>query len=133
MSLFTNIHKVASRMIPMESIQYRICQGKSVDEYGQATLVFDEWKPIRAHVQPGIISSFGGKNVEEKVFKQMGLDFTHVYVTIWIDNTDLTLMVHKDGADQLKIRDRIFNVSNITNWIDFNGWKRIYCEEVIAP
>lgn len=133
MSMFGNIHKIASRMIPMESIRYRYAIGKSIDEYGQAKVTFGEWNVGKAHVQPGIISSFGGKNVEEKIYKELGLDFTHVYITIWVDNADITLMVRKDGADQIEVRGRVFNVSNITNWLDFNGWKRIYCEEEQNP
>lgn len=132
MSIFTNIHKIASRMIPREWIEYRIAKESITDEYGVRRSTFGEWTRLFVHAQPGIISSFGGKNLDEKDYKDMGLDFSHKFVTIWFDSADINTVYGGDSADQVKIRGKIFNVIQTADWIDFNGWKRAYCEEAIG-
>jgi hypothetical protein len=81
--------------------------------------------------QPGIVSSFGGKNIEEKDYKDMGLDFSHRYITLWVDSADIGTVANGISAVQVKVRDRIWNVIHTADWIVFNGWKRIYVEEVM--
>jgi len=131
MSLFTNIHKIASRIIPTQNVQYRVSGASTTDAYGMRKPSYGNWVSIRAHVNPGIISSFGGKNIEERDYKDMGLDFTHRFLTVWLDGANLKTLVNKDSPDQIKIGDSIFNIIQTADWLDFNGWKRLYCEEVL--
>ena len=131
MSLFANIHKRASRIIPRQKILYRTSSDSTTDSYGVRKSSYGDWVAIRAHVTPGIVSSFGGKNIEERDYKDMGLDWSHRFITIWCDDTDIKTLAKKDSPDQLKIGNSIFNIIQVADWIEFNGWKRIYCEEVI--
>lgn len=131
MSIFTNIHKVASRLIPRETIEFRIAGESITDEYGVRHSTYGEWNPIKAHVHPGIVSSFGGRNIEERDYKDMGLDFSHRFMTVWCDDSDIRTVCGRDSADQVRIRGMVFNIIHTADWIVFNGWKRFYCEEVI--
>lgn len=131
MSIFTNIHKIASRLIPREKVEFRIAGDSYTDDYGIRHSTFGEWHEMMAHVHPGIVSSFGGRNIEERDYKDMGLDFSHRFMTVWCDDKDIRTICGRDSADQLRIRSMVFNVIHVADWIVFNGWKRFYCEEVI--
>jgi len=132
MSIFTNIHKLACRMIPTVPIKYRLFSTKSVDSFGQYAPTYGAWTDARAHVQPGIVSAFGGKNIEEKDYKDLGLDFSHVFITIWISGVNLSTVARKDSPDQIQYDGKTFNVIHVANWLAYDGWKRIYCEEVMS-
>lgn len=131
MGWLNNIHKIASRIIPTQEIEWRKAGSSTTDQYGQRKSGYGAWTKIRAHVQPGVISSFGGKNVSEKVYDDFGLEFSHKHITVWVDGCDLTTMAKQDSPDQIKYRNCVYNIINVADWLDVDGWKRIYCEEVI--
>jgi len=136
MSAFGNIHKLASSLIPQQNIEWRKAATSTVDQYGQVTSTYanqNAWNTARAHVQPGIVSSFGGKNISEKDYKEMGLDWSRRYVTIWVSDANITSVAGAQSTDQIRIGgNRIFNVIQVADWIEYNGWKRCYCVEVLA-
>ena len=131
MSLFKNMYRLAQVLIPRERFEYRIPTENIITGAGRIVPSFGEWKSARAFIQPGIVSSFGGKNIEEKDYKDMGLDFSHRYITLWVDSADIGTVANGVSAVQVKVRDRIWNVIHTADWIVFNGWKRIYAEEVM--
>lgn len=123
-----NILDIASTIIGTEVIQYRKFLTKEID-HGQVVPTYDDWKNVRACVQPGIVSSFGGKNISLKDYKELGLDWTKCYYTIWATGIDITTVYKQDVSDQIKWGDRILNVMQVENWTGLNGWKRCYCVE----
>ena len=131
MSILASVHKIASSLIPRQGIEWRKFDANATSAAGRIEASYGSWQSILAHVQPGIISSFGGKNISEKDYKDLGLDFSRVFYTIWTDDTRLTSVAHQGSSDQIKIAGKIFNVIQVENWDEFNGWKRCYCEEVI--
>lgn len=131
MSIFTNIHKMAMQLIPPQTISYRKGESTVITQAGRAVSSYGEWTSIVAHVQPGIIASFGGRNVSEKDYKDFGLDFSRSYVTIWTDDCSISTLSHQDTADQIKVGNRIYNIIQKANWLEYDGWVRCYCEEVI--
>lgn len=133
MSVYRNIHRVASRLIPQESIKYRKGLQIAVSDAGIPTATYGAWTAMLAHVQPGIISSFGGKNVSEKEYHDFGLDFSKRYFTIWFDDVDIKTNAKQNVPDQVQIYGSVFNVIHVSDWLEYNGWKRCYCEEVIEP
>lgn len=131
MSIFSNVHRLASSVIPRRKIKYRKSKGAVINQFGVRTASYDEWTETIAHVQPGVIAAFGGKCVSERDYKDFGLDFSKMTMTVWLDDKDLSLMVHKDFPDQLMIDGKIFNIMQVSDWLEFSGWKRIFCEEAI--
>ena len=131
MSIFTNIHKIASMLIPKQVIYWRKGLGRTVSPAGIPKSVYGEWIRVRAHVQPGIISSFGGKNITEKDYKDMGLDWSHRFFTIWLDKEAITTIAQQSTTDQIKIGEEVYNIIQMADWEEFNGWRRCYCEQVI--
>lgn len=134
MSIFTNIHKVASRLIPRQKIEWRKGAVSVLSEAGIMRSQYGEWISVNAHVQPGIISSFGGKNITEKEYKEMGLDWSHRFFTIWVDDSRITTNAQQDTTDQIRLGGEdgeIYNIINMADWIEFDGFRRCYCEQVI--
>lgn len=134
MSIFTNLHKIANRLMPRQRIQWRKALDTVISEDGIAVSGYGEWNAILAHAMPGIISSFGGKNINERDYKDMGLDFSRNYYTVYCDNIDVRTVCEQHSADQFMINGKVFNVIQTEDWEEFgyNGWKRCYCVEVIG-
>lgn len=134
MSIFTNLHKIANRIIPRQRVQWRKALDTTISEDGIAVSGYGEWNTILAHAMPGIISSFGGKNINERDYKDMGLDFSRNYYTVYCDNIGVRTVCEQHSADQFMINGKIFNVIQTEDWEEFgyNGWKRCYCVEVIG-
>ena len=134
MSIFTNLHRIANRLIPRQRVQWRKALDTVISEDGIAVSGYGEWNAILAHAMPGIISSFGGKNINERDYKDMGLDFSRNYYTVYCDNIDVRTVCEQHSADQFMINGKVFNVIQTEDWEEFgyNGWKRCYCVEVIG-
>lgn len=133
MSIFTNLHKVANRIIPRQRIEWRKAESSETDRYGVMRSRYGAWKTVFAHVMPGIISSFGGKNINERDYKDLGLDFSKNYYTVYVDGIPVRTVAEQDSADQFLIKGRVFNVIQTEDWDEFgyDGWKRCYCVQAI--
>jgi len=132
MSLYMNVHKIASSLIPRSKIEYGKATSSITTSAGIRKTGARTWKTINAHVQPGIVSSFGGKNISEKDYKEMGLDWARRYFTIWTDDESISTIAKQDTCDQVKINNDVFNVLHVAEWDGFSGFRRIYVGEVIA-
>lgn len=133
MSIFSNLHRMANNIIPRQRIQWRKAGDTVVSEYGVASSEYGEWQDTLAHVMPGIISSFGGKNINERDYQEMGLDFSKNYYTVYVDGINVRTVCEQHAADQFKINGKVFNVIQTEDWEEFgyNGWKRCYCVQII--
>ena len=131
MSMIANIHRMASAIIPRRGIKYRMYSGMFTDEFGISKPRYTEWHRILAHVEPGIVSSFGGSNIDEKMYHEFGLDFSKRTVTVWASGADLRSLARKDAPDQVEVDGSKFNIIHVSDFLEFNGWKRVYCEEVL--
>lgn len=129
MSIFTDIHRLATQIIPMDKIGYAKFVENRTNNFGIVEQVFEDAVDTRAHVQPGIVSSFGGSNIEMKDYKEMGLDWSRRYITVWIKDKGLQPCVDKNGADEILYNGMEFTVIQVENWDRFNNWQRIYCVE----
>lgn len=124
-----NILKSALSIIGSHTVKVRIATGVSVNDAGVPTVTYSEPIVVSGSVQPGIVSSFGGKNISEKDYKDMGLDWTRSYITVWIPDVGLNVIHDKKSADTVEFNGRIFNVIQCADWELQNGWKRCYCCE----
>lgn len=124
-----NILNAALKVIGSSKLSFRKFARRSVDEFGIPKVEYGEWKHYKGCAQPGIISSFGGKNISEKDYKEMGLDWTKSYITVWIPENDIKLVYKQDAADQILYSGKVYNIIQSADWIAENGWKRCYCVE----
>lgn len=129
MSLFSNILKIAFGQIPHSTIEYKIYASKSINNFGIVAPTYTTPATVEAIVQPGIISSFGGKCVELKDYKDMGLDWSRRYVTVWMPDVGLQPAMDQRMADQITYNSKTFNVLQVENWLEYDGWCRVYCVE----
>ena len=124
-----NILKQALSVIGTQTVKIRIAAGSTINAAGVPTVTYGDPIVVSGSVQPGIISSFGGKNVSEKDYKDMGLDWSRSYITVWIPDVGLSVIHDKKTTDTVEYNGRIFNVIQVADWLDQNGWKRCYCVE----
>ena len=124
-----NILKSALSIIGSHTVKIRIATGTAVNDAGVPTVTYSEPIAVSGSVQPGIVSSFGGKNISEKDYKDMGLDWTRSYITVWIPDVGLSVIHDKKSVDTVEFNGRIFNVIQCADWELQNGWKRCYCAE----
>ena len=78
--MIKHIFDMAMKIIPRNAFQYRKFNGVSTNQFGQRITTYTDWNNGFGVVQPGIISSFGGKNISEKDYKDLGLDFARARV-----------------------------------------------------
>lgn len=126
-----NILIEALRVIPKSEFQYRLASKTVTDEFGQRVNTYGDWINGIGIVQPGIVSAFGGRNVSEKDYKEMGLDISRSTVTIWISDVPLSTVKGRSTPDQIKYDNRIWNVVQASGWNQYNGWRRCYCQEAL--
>ena len=124
-----NILKSALSIIGSHTVKVRIATGVSVNDAGVPTVTYSEPIVVSGSVQPGIVSSFGGKNISERDYKDMGLDWTRSYITAWIPDVGLSVIHDKNSADTVEFNGRSFNVIQCVDWELQNGWKRCYGAE----
>lgn len=131
MSLHINIHKIASQLIRLDRLEWRRAGITEISDAGIARSVHGEWVSFRAHIQPGVVSSFGGACISEKDYKDIGLDWSHKFYTVWIDNTQVSSIAEMQTTDQFRFYGKIFNIIQIADWAEFDGWRRCFCEQII--
>ena len=124
-----NILKQALSVIGTQTVKIRIAAGSTINDAGVPTVAYAEPIVVSGSGQPGIVSSFGGKNISERDYKDMGLDWTRSYITVWIPDVGLSVIHDKKSADTVEFNRRIFNVIQCADWELQNGWKRCYCAE----
>ena len=124
-----NILKSALSIIGSHTVKIRIATGTAVNDAGVPTVTYSEPIAVSGSVQPGIVSSFGGKNISEKDYKDMGLDWTRSYITVWIPDVGLKPIHDRKSADTVEYNGRIYNILQLADWETQNGWKRCYCAE----
>ena len=124
-----NILKQALSVTGTQTVKIRIAAGSTINAAGVPTVSYGDPIVVSGSVQPGIVSSFGGKNISEKDYRDMGLDWTRSYITVWIPDVGLSVIHDKKSADTVEFNGRIFNVIQCADWELQNGWKRCYCVE----
>ena len=124
-----NILKQALSVIGTQTVKIRIAAGSTINDAGVPMVTYGDPIVVSGSVQPGIVSSFGGKNISEKDYKDMGLDWTRSYITVWIPDVGLSVIHDKKSADTVEFNGRIFNIIQSADWELQNGWKRCYCVE----
>ena len=87
----------------------------------------------RHYMEMANVYSFRCYVLFERDYKDMGLDFSRNYYTVYVDNIDVRTVCEQHSADQFRINGKVFNVIQTEDWEEFgyNGWKRCYCVQVI--
>lgn len=126
-----NLLVSALKIIPRSKFQYRLSSETSINEFGQRVHLYGDWNDAYGIVQPGIISSFGGKNISEKDYKDIGLDISRSCITIWIKDIYLRNTADRETSDQVLYGGRVWNVIQCADWDIYNGWRRCFCQEAM--
>lgn len=125
-----NILTRALTVIPRSRFKYRKANGNVVNDFGQKVQSYGEWMDVTGIVQPGLVSSFGSKNISDMMYRDLGLDPSKRTITVWIEYTDISSTANRQSCDQVQYMGKTFNILQVEDWLEYNGWKRCYCQEV---
>lgn len=127
-NLYRNMFDRATAIIPTQKIKYRIPTGKSVSASGRLTPVYSAWQTLKCVLEPGLVSSFASKNLSDKDYKRVGMDFSINSYTVWAKVDDIFPVRDGEAACQFQIFGKVYNVKQMEDWAMIDGWKRIYSE-----
>lgn len=91
--------------------QVRSCDGETINDIGVPVPSYGEWLGCNGTVQP----------VKRDRYEALGLDWSKNYINIW-GSVIMHTIGDKKQPDQVKWRDRIWNVITINEWNPHNGW-----------
>ena len=128
--MINNILAKALSIIRPSVVSVRHFEGNVTNSVGIVVKSYTEWINVLGIVEPGIVSAFGGKNISEKDYKFMGLDWSRYYVTCWLDMAQVKNVHLRGGSDQIKYDGKTFTILQIANWSEYDKWQRCYCVEV---
>lgn len=116
-----NILDIALSLIPPTLVQIRKNLGTTVNKYGQVEATYGEWIEVYGIVQPG----------SEQNEHTQGIDFSKKTVTIWLRGIALDGTHLQWAPDQIRYTDRIFNVTNVTDWFPYDNYRQCECVEAL--
>ena len=117
-------------LIRKSRFDYRLDAGTVTNDFGQKVPSYGEWIPATGIVEPGLVSSFGSKNLQEISYKDLGLDPSRKTITVWLEYSGIGTTADGSTCDQIRWNGRIYNVLRIEDWLEYDGWKRAYCQEI---
>ena len=127
-----NILNAALSVIPHSSVEYQKFISKTVNDFGVTVQSFSEPKRVKAIVESGIVNAIGGNGVELKDYKDMGLDWSKRYITVWLSYVGLEPPADRDGSDRILWDGKTFSVIQVEDRGDYDGWQRCFCVEIKA-
>lgn len=132
MKKLDNLLISAIRVIPPVAFLYRKYTGHATNDIGNTIAEYTEWTEAVGVVQPGIPSSFGtGRILGEEAIKLSGIDFSRNVISVWCKDVDIRSVRGKTIPDQVMYEDKVYNITDVADWLGYNGWKRLVCEEDI--
>lgn len=127
-NLYRNMFDRATAIIPTQKIKYRLPAGRLVSASGRLTPIYSEWRTLKCVLEPGLVSSFASKNLSDKDYKRVGMDFSINSYTVWAKTDDIFPVHDGEAACQFQIFGKVYNVKQMEDWAMTDGWKRMYSE-----
>ena len=93
---------------------FRYFLKQDINELGNAVPTYGPWYGIRGNVQ----------YVPRKMYSDLGLDFTKVYINAWA-SVEINDNAMKNQPDQLFWRGFLWNVQSNSEWNWQNGWVNV--------
>ena len=93
---------------------FRYFQGQTIDEYGVAVPTYGPWYGVQGNVQ----------YVQRKMYADLGLDFTKVYINAWA-SIELNDNAMQKQPDQLFWKGYLWNVQSNSEWNWQDGWVNV--------
>lgn len=126
-----NLHTKASTIIPKEEFQWRRLLSCETNSIGNTIPEYSEWASHLGHIQPGLTFSFNARGISNpgEIAKQLGIDMSKEVITVYASGLNLHNVHEQDAPDQIKYKDKVYNIWSISNWFDYNGWKSLICVE----
>lgn len=115
-----NIHELALPVIntvvngDSGVFAFRYFLGQNINEIGIAVPTYGPWYGIKGNVQ----------YVPRKMYQELGLDFTKVYINAWA-SVEINDNAMKKQPDQLFWRGFLWNVTSNSEWNLANGWVNV--------
>lgn len=93
---------------------FRYFQGQQINDLGIAVPTYGPWYGIQGNVQ----------YVQRKMYQELGLDFTKVYINAWA-SVELNENAMQAQPDQLYWKGYLWNVQSNSEWNWQDGWVNV--------
>lgn len=106
-----NILKMATSIIPTQSIEYISYNSRTTNDVGLEVATYGTPQTLKANVQA----------VSRSTYEALGLDFQKKYITVFIEKGLLDLNRGVSG-DKLIFNGGTYQVESETDWMSQDGW-----------
>lgn len=113
-----NLLETALSLLPPVTYEYRKYEGDETSSVGFTIPRYSEWIACRGMVQP----------VQSSEKQMFNLDLATRCVNVW-GSIDLNTVDVQDHPDQVRFQGRVFNCTQCTDWLGYNGWHCFLCVE----
>lgn len=114
-----NLLSEAFSVIPHINITLLRFDSSTVKNNGLIDIEYKDPETIEAIVQP----------VPTAVYKQLNLDFQKRYIYVHT-LTQLHSILDQDAPDRLVVDSKLYDVYEISDWFEYDGWTRAMAVEV---
>lgn len=109
--MLPNLFNLASKVIPLEKIQYSHFTGDTINPIGISVPSYADSIDVNASVQP----------VGDETYKNLGLDFKKEYFTVYSDQRMYGIN-EQAHPDILQFHNKVWTVQKTLHWDEYNGW-----------
>jgi len=113
-----NLLETALTLLPPVTYEYRTYTGDETSAVGFSVPKYTEWKTCKGMVNP----------VQSSEKQMFNLDMATRCINVW-GSIDLNTVDVQDHPDQVRYQGRIFNCTQCTDWLGYNGWHCFVCTE----
>lgn len=109
--MLPNLFNMASKVIPIEKIQYKHFLGDEINSVGLSVPTYADQIEVDASPQP----------LGDEAYKDLGLDFQKEYFTVY-SNVRMYGINEQSHPDILIFHRKIWIVQKNLHWDEYNGW-----------
>lgn len=117
--MFGNLHRIASRYIPQQTVLWYRFKARTPDERGHDQNTYFDPISIRGSWQ----------SVDTQDIQSMGLDTSQVYRRFYTAH-DISAVQRGTSPDLIIFKGKRYDVVGDADWYVQDGWKSVLCIEV---
>lgn len=117
--MFGNLLKIASSVIPTQTVTWKKFMGKQIKPGGIYEDTYSEPVEIRGSFQA----------TDDRDVKEMGLDTSKRYRTLYTSH-DISDVKRGSSPDKISFNGENYEVVGITDWFAQDGWRGVVCVRV---
>lgn len=114
--MFGNLLKMASSVIPQQSVQWVRFLSRTQDDRGRWVNTYAAPQTIRGSWQA----------VDDRTVKELGFDTSKQYCMLYTSHP-VSDVNRGEAPDRIMYNGQTYDVVGETDWFQQDGWKSVYC------